>query len=171
MNITYLTTWMTTTAHKRKASSLLVTVLAHNTQKEKPALLHASGRGWGGGCTPPRRRRGCFLSSVNIDIITPSPGSQKHESAPRNNEGRTRLQQAQGQAPSLCLVCSSLGRKHVARAAMTNAAREARGPQGSVSLPQTAPNARAPPHPLPGFFFFHIFFHELQIPGIWPSVK
>lgn len=160
MSITYLTPC----PHRSQvtASSILVTVLAQNTQKEK-TLSPTSGR--------PRRTTHCterqgrlLLSSASIDFITHSPGNQKkklkytHQQWVRNQGASKKAVGKSFLALSLCFVCSSLGEKNVVRAGMTHAVGEASGPKRAASPPHPAPNAHSPTLPLPGSFFFHFFF-------------
>lgn len=166
MSITYLTPW----PHRSQ-------VTAQNTQKEK-TLSPTSGR--------PRRRRThstkrqgrLLLSSASIDFITHSPGIQKIEiHPPTMGEKPGGLQEdCREKAFSLCFVCSSssLGEKKMSSGQEWHMQKERLAGLRDLLYLHIQPLMHAAPLILSQalfFFFSTFFFHELQIPGIWPSVK
>ena len=82
---------MTTAAHKWDKLRADDWAGLKDRQSEQ-ALVHPKFEGGWGICLPPRRRRGCFLSSVSTDIVTHCPGNQKKkiERHPQTRSTKTR---------------------------------------------------------------------------------
>lgn len=129
----------------------------HTERKRKPFPPQVGGRG--GPRIAPRGREGCFCLQQHW-FHNPQSRESKNWNTPTNNGWETRRppRRLQGEAFSLCFVCSSLGGK-MSRGQEWHMQQERLAGLRDLLYLHSQPLMHfSSTHPLLGFFFFSTFF-------------